>query len=250
MRVQNTPKNLNPWRILKIFFLLVIALFVIFDSASNLTQNLLAEGSDSATFDSLLAANNYNAFRMDRNTIIFCEEVIDSADLDFIKEMIASTESQSNQFKPKDSTIYERSWKQVNKYTDAAGRYQFVRKTRISVAKHLNEPEPNFHNFLNDREMQDRYLIALLEANHEHFKRPIKLYDKTGKVIAKYPYTAYEKFEGKVINGYYISKSGMILMSQAIGAQGTIDWLMHGCKPSKLPPGAPSADRRLSVNLF
>lgn len=248
-------KSLNStktWRILKFLFLFFIASLVIIDSISTVTSTISAEQTDSIAFDTTMA--NMDKLYTDANTksnttIIFCDEIIDSADLDFIKELIASTESQSNQFKPKDSTIYEKSWTRVNKTTDAAGRYQFLRGTRKSVAKRLNEPEPNFHEFLNDREMQDKYLIALLEANNEHFKQHVKLY-KDGKVVAEYPFTAYEKFEGKVINGYYISKSGMILMSQAIGAQGTIDWLMKGCRPSKLPAGAPIADRRLSVNLF
>jgi len=242
LQITKTMNTTKAWRILKLLFLLFIASLVIIDGVSSVTETISAEVTygNSVTFKPL----------PENTKIVFCDEVIDSAVLDFIKEVIASTESQSGLFKPKDTTIFAKSWTQINKHTDAAGRYQFLRGTRISVAKRLNEPEPNYQQFLKDRKMQDRYLVALLESNNAHFKNPIRLYDKKGKVYAKYTFNAYEKFEGKVINGYYISKSGMLLMSQAIGAQGTIDWLMHGCRPSKLPAGAPIADRRLSVNLF
>jgi hypothetical protein len=224
-------------RIFKSFIIVITIILVFFDILSCLSENIIAKDESFFTFS--------------ENKINFCDELIDSSDLEFIKEAIAATESQSGQFKPSDTIIFQKSWSQVNEYTDAAGRYQFVRKARISVANYLNEPEPDFNEFLEDRKMQDRYLIALLEANHQHFKEPIKLYNSKGdSVIAEYSYSAYEKFEGKFINGYYISKSGMILMSQALGAQGTINWLMSGCKPSKLPEGAPIADRRLSINLF
>ena len=237
MKLNEKIKLLSISKIFKTFLIALTIILLVFDSLSDLSESISAESIDykKGIFE---------------NKIIFCDEIIDSADLDFLKEIIATTESQSGFFKPKDTMIYFKSWTRVNKNTDAAGRYQFVRNTRISISKKLKEPEPNYQKFLNDRKMQDRYLIALFESNNRHFKEPIRIYDKEGNVIAKYRYSAYEKFEGKVINGYYISKSGMLLMSQAIGAQGTIDWLMSGCKPQKLPSGAPIADRRLSINIF
>jgi hypothetical protein len=237
MKLNEKIKSLSVSKIFKSILIVITIVLLIFDSLSELSENIAAE-----------TINYENAAF--RNKVIFCDEIIDSTELDFIKEIIASTESQSGFFKPEDTMIYYKSWTQINKNTDAAGRYQFVRNTRISISKHLNEPEPNYQKFLKDRKMQDRYLIALFESNNRHFKEPIKIYDKEGNIIARYKYSAYEKFEGKVVNGYYISKSGMLLMSQAIGAQGTIDWLMGGCKPEKLPSGAPIADRRLSINIF
>jgi len=180
---------------------------------------------------------------------LFCGEYVKNEKLEFIKETIAATETQHNTFNP-NNKIKDQSWIRINKTSGAAGRYQFTKATRQEVAKYLKESEPSLQKFLKDKKMQDRYLFALLEIHNGIFKDSIKVYNKTTfKLIKKYP-SPYQLYEGKVINGYHITKSGMIMIAHAIGTQGTINWLATGCKPEYLPNGAPYADRRLTIQIF
>ena len=170
------------------------------------------------------------------NKIIFCGEKLDSSQLDFFLEFTCSTETQNSIFKPKDKRIVERSWRiSCNDTTSTAcGRWQMLEGTRKVVAKFLGVKVPTKKEFLRNKNLQIRFIMAFFEMNNVEFERN----------------EAYVKYGGRFINGYWITKSGMLGMSQALGVSGTISWIKHGCKPKDLPKGAPIADRRLTLQIF
>jgi len=182
--------------------------------------------------------------------ILFCGQKVKKEDISFLLDFIASTESQGHIFRPKDEKIRQNAWKQVSKRSTAIGKWQFLKSTRESIAKELNEPVPTKKQFLADTTMQIRFMVRYLEDLNQDFCDSIRIYEKNKKhelVLKKTLPSAYEMFCGKVINGYYISKTGMICMGHGIGSDGTIKWLMQGCDPDKLPRGVAIADRRLTI---
>ena len=191
---------------------------------------------------------------MEKNNITFCGERIEKDDLSFMLEFIASTESQGHQFMPKDSVIKSKAWKLKNSKSTAIGKWQMLKGTRESCAKYLGEKVPTDNEFLNDTTMQIRYVIAYFEMCNDVYEHMPKL-DKKGKVVrdstgAVIRYNAYDKYVGKVIGGCYITKSGMLVLAHSIGVAGAIIWIEKGCKPNKLPKGAPIAMNGLTCQVF
>ena len=191
---------------------------------------------------------------MKKNNITFCGEEIRKDNLSFMLEFIASTESQGHQFMPKDSVIKSNAWKLKNKESSAIGQWQMLKGTRESCAKYLGEKVPTDNEFLNDTTMQIRYVIAYFEMCNDVYENMPKL-DKKGRVVvdstgAVIRYNAYDKYVGKVIGGCYITKSGMLVLAHSIGVAGAIIWIEKGCKPNKLPKGAPIAMNGLTCQVF
>jgi len=221
------------------------------------------------------------------NKILFCDENIDSSKLELILEFNCSTESQENIFKPKDYMIKlktfedstdkinkeyiillnkfgaryketkekkdeliklltslkryqnikileENSWKKKCKSSTAIGRWQMLKNTRDDISKYLNIYPPSDEDFLTNKDLQKKFMITYFEMCNKEFKDNM----------------IYDKYVGTVINGYFITKCGLLCLSQALGVNGTINWLESGCDPKKLPKGVPIADRRLSLQLF
>ena len=88
--------------------------------------------------------------------------------------------------------------------------------------------------FMNNPEIQDVMMYILLKEHHKYFKVT----------------QTYDKYVGKIINGYYISQCGLLSMSHACGVGGTIEFLEAGCNPNVLPSGAPEADKRLTIQKY
>jgi hypothetical protein len=187
------------------------------------------------------------------NSLVFCDETVSGDDIEFMLEFIASTESQGHRFMPTDSSVRARAWKQKNPNSTAIGKWQMLKGTRAICAKYLGEPMPSDHKFLNDTAMQTRFILAYIEICYNKFKEMPKMKnnvvvrDSKGQVIR---YDAFEKYVGKVIGGCYITKSGMLVLAHSIGTLGAIQWIESGCKPSKLPQGAPIAMYGLTCQVF
>lgn len=195
------------------------------------------------------------------NRITFCDEKITGDKLEFLLDGISSTESEHGLFRPRNHEIKKSSWTARNKYSTARGKFQMLQSTRDAVANYLHEKKPTEKEFLKDTAMQVRYIVTYLEMCNDEFKHVnehdrkgncIHAKDKDGKDIKdEYVYyNAYERYVGQFINGYHITKSGLIAMAQATGVAGTIKWLEHGCQSSDLPKGTPIADRRLTIQVF
>jgi len=112
--------------------------------------------------------------------------------------------------------------------SSAIGRYQMTKAARQAVG--LGGVSDNV--FLNWPELQDIACYKFLQINHNTMKSFIK------------------KYEGQVINGYYLTETGMISLAHALGANGAMTWISNGCKPNQLPSGAPKADRRLTFQRY
>ena len=110
----------------------------------------------------------------------------------------------------------------------AIGRYQMNRGARVDVGLG-GVPESVF---LNWPELQDIAMFKLLKINNAYMKDFIRLYD------------------GKIVNGYYLTEPGMLSLAHALGAGGAMTWIKNGCKPSELPVGAPHADCRLTLQRY
>jgi len=78
------------------------------------------------------------------------------------------------------------------------GRYQFGKATLKGLGFHVSKKE-----FLNNPHLQDSAMMALLNHNKEKLQQYIDIYD------------------GKTINGMYISESG-ILAAAHLGGQGSV----------------------------
>lgn len=187
--------------------------------------------------------------------IEFCDELVLPEKVDYLLEFIASTESQGHQFNPSDKAVREKAFKVKNKTSTALGKWQMLRQARESTAKYLGEKAPTDAKFAADSSLQKKYIVAFFEMCNDKLqnytltdKRGNLMRDSLGNVIT---YNVYEKYVNRgVINGYVISKSGILAVSHAIGVKGTVDWFETGCNPKKLPKGAPIADRRLTCQIF
>ena len=115
-----------------------------------------------------------------------------------------------------------------DKNSSAIGKYQMTKSARSAVGLG-NVPDDVF---LNWPELQDIACYKLLHLNYNQMKGFIKEYD------------------GQIINGYYLTESGMLSLSHALGGSGAIDWIKTGCKRELLPAGAPKADERLTLQKF
>jgi len=110
----------------------------------------------------------------------------------------------------------------------AIGRYQMNRGARADIGLGGVSDEV----FLNWPELQDIAMHKLLRVNKTYMKDFIPLYD------------------GKIVNGYYLTEPGMLSLAHALGGGGAMKWIKDGCKVSELPKGAPNADRRLTLQRY
>jgi hypothetical protein len=110
----------------------------------------------------------------------------------------------------------------------AIGRYQMNNGARADIG--LGGVSQSV--FLNWPELQDIAMFRLLKVNREYMKDFLHEYD------------------GKVINGYYLTEPGMLSLAHALGAGGAMKWIKDGCIVSELPAGAPHADRRLTLQRY
>lgn len=110
----------------------------------------------------------------------------------------------------------------------AIGRYQMNKGAR----KDIGLGEVSEEVFLNNPELQDIAMYMYVKKNYFYMKDFLS------------------RYEGQTINGYYLTKSGMLSLAHALGASGAMQWIKNGCKPSELPKGAPYADRRLTQQRY
>ena len=93
----------------------------------------------------------------------------------------------------------------VNKY-GYMGKYQFGRKTLNSIGfKHIDN-----ETFLNSPKIQEMAMISLLRSNKKILRRQIK------------------RYVGKVVNGVYITESGLLAGAHLAGAGNVKKWLRNG----------------------
>ena len=112
--------------------------------------------------------------------------------------------------------------------SSAIGRYQMLNIAREQIG-FGSIPRSVF---LNNPELQDVAMYMLLKDNYRSMKGFMKEWD------------------GKMVNGYYLSEPGMLSLAHALGAGGAMSWIKNGCKPNMLPPGAPHADTRLTLQKY
>jgi hypothetical protein len=112
--------------------------------------------------------------------------------------------------------------------SSALGRYQMTKAAREAIG--LGKVSDEI--FRNWPELQDIACYQFLRLNMKVMKPFIKKYD------------------GKIINGYFLTEPGMISMAHALGADGTMQWIKNGCKDYELPKGAPKAYRRLTFQKY
>jgi hypothetical protein len=136
-------------------------------------------------------------------------------------DFIASTESD-----------YAGKYTAYNKNSDAWGRFQFIPIARQMFSNMGVTFTKEF--FMTHPEFQDVMMYIFMKENHNALK-------SSG---------IYDKYVGKMINGYYISQCGLLSMSHAIGVGGVANFLISGCKRSVLPAGAPEADKRLTIQKY
>lgn len=129
-------------------------------------------------------------------------------------DLIAATESEDYQT--------------VNESSDAWGRYQLIPIARQHLANMGITFSKEF--FLSNPDYQDIVMYIFLKENYRLMVSLDLL-----------------KYDGMIINGYHLTIPGMLSMSHAVGAGGVKNFIESGCNPSTLPPGAPIADRRLTV---
>lgn len=110
----------------------------------------------------------------------------------------------------------------------AIGRYQMNKGARADIG--LGGVSDAI--FLNSPELQDVAMYIYLKKNFTYMKDFLKQYN------------------GQTINGYYLTEPGMLSLAHALGAGGAMEWIKNGCNPSKLPVGAPHADRRLTQQRY
>jgi hypothetical protein len=112
--------------------------------------------------------------------------------------------------------------------SSAIGRYQMVNAARTQIG--LGGVSDQV--FLNNPELQDVAMYLLIKDNYRAMKPFIDEYD------------------GKIINGYFLTEPGMLSLAHALGASGAMTWIKNGCKVNQLPSGAPNADRRLTFQKY
>lgn len=110
----------------------------------------------------------------------------------------------------------------------AIGRYQMNRLARADIG--LGGVSESV--FLNNPELQDVAMYIYVRKNYSYMKDFL------------------DQYEGQTINGYYLTKPGMLSLAHALGGGGAMSWIKNGCKPSELPKGAPHADRRLTLQRY
>ena len=93
----------------------------------------------------------------------------------------------------------------VNRY-GYMGKYQFGRKTLNSIGfKNIDNK-----TFLNSPEIQERAMISLLKSNKKILRRQIR------------------RYVGTVVNGVYITESGLLAGAHLAGAGNVKKWLRNG----------------------
>jgi len=176
------------------------------------------------TSDNLIAT-------LEQNSIVI-RDVINPELLIYL-DAIASTESPIYDVNKNDvfdeyDTLYAYKRKCWDTTSSAIGRYQMNKAARQEVGLGCVPEEI----FLNWPELQDIACYKLMKKNHQFMSSFIK------------------EYEGKVVNGYYLTETGILSLAHALGATGAMNWIKNGCKPSQLPKGAPKADRRLTIQKY
>ena len=93
----------------------------------------------------------------------------------------------------------------VNKY-GYMGKYQFGRKTLNSIGfKHIDNK-----SFLNSPKIQEMAMLSLLRSNKKILRRQIK------------------RYVGTIVNGVYITESGLLAGAHLAGAGNVKKWLRNG----------------------
>lgn len=93
----------------------------------------------------------------------------------------------------------------VNRY-GYMGKYQFGRRTLNSIGfKNIDNK-----TFLNSPEIQERAMISLLKSNKKILRRQIR------------------RYVGTVVNGVYITESGLLAGAHLAGAGNVKKWLRNG----------------------
>ena len=86
------------------------------------------------------------------------------------------------------------------------GKYQFGRKTLNSIGfKHIDNK-----TFLNSPKLQEEAMLSLLKSNKKILRRQIK------------------RYVGTVVNGVYITESGLLAGAHLAGAGNVKKWLRNG----------------------
>ena len=86
------------------------------------------------------------------------------------------------------------------------GKYQFGRKTLNSIGfKHIDNK-----TFLNSPKLQEAAMLSLLKSNKKILRRQIK------------------RYVGTVVNGVYITESGLLAGAHLAGAGNVKKWLRNG----------------------
>lgn len=124
----------------------------------------------------------------------------------------------------------ERGYQTVNSQSDAWGRYQLLNVARLQLSKMGVTFTKEF--FLSHPEFQDIIMYIYLKDNYNQLIQ-LGLHDK---------------YNGVIINGYYLTNTGLLSLSHAIGPTGVKQFVDSGCDPSLLP--YTKLDRRLTIQKF
>jgi len=197
----------------KVIILLSIAIFTILFIYKISKPKIINIYHTTDTFES----------KIEKDSVIVIREVVNS-NLKKYFDYIAATEVPIKN----GDTLSSYQVRCYDSTSSAIGRYQMVNDARTQIG--LGGVSEQV--FLNNPELQDVAMYLLIKDNY----RAMKLF--------------IDEYDGKIINGYFLTEPGMLSLAHALGANGAMTWIKNGCKVNQLPSGAPNADRRLTFQKY